>query len=181
MTCIVGYIEGNKTYMACDSFIDWGWTRTEVESKIQPIPGLLLGVAGSSRTILMLKHMGISVPWGLDHDYAREEWLQNTFIPLIHDGMSKAKSLKSEGGIEAMDNTILAAFPGSLYVISGNFSLVRIIRPYHAIGSGAEVALGAMHSMQKSDLNPKQKLELALEAASQIAISVGPPFRFYEV
>jgi ATP-dependent protease HslVU (ClpYQ) peptidase subunit len=49
-----------------------------------------------------------------------------------------------------------------------------------AEGSGGMFALGALHAT-KHQKNPKMRLKLALEAASEFSMSVAPPFTYIQV
>lgn len=59
------------------------------------------------------------------------------------------------------------------------FGIVRDRNPYDAIGSGTEVALGAMHAMTREEQwAPRDVLRAAVRAAAAHCPSVRGPFRF---
>ena len=66
------------------------------------------------------------------------------------------------------------AWRARLYRIESDYSFGRSSLGYDAIGSGAAVALGALHASRGHA--PRQRIDIALAAAAEHTASVRAPF-----
>lgn len=74
------------------------------------------------------------------------------------------------------DLSVLVAVGGALIELDDDFGVTQPARDYDAIGSGADVALGALHAL--AHLKPRARATRALEASAAHCGKVKPPFRF---
>lgn len=185
MTCIVGLELGDgRVLFGADSMAcGGGFYTTCTDAKIWRGPGYLLGGAGSSRLIDKLK-FGTVLPRGPAAGSIVEAWLVNKFLPVAQPA---ARSVMRGGGDDDSDSD----FVGLMVGVNGQVFLVdvldgdieRSVHGFHALGSGSEVALGALFATARLEgfmPDPKDRLELALEASAARCIGVGAPFLFLE-
>jgi ATP-dependent protease HslVU (ClpYQ) peptidase subunit len=73
-----------------------------------------------------------------------------------------------------MSGQLLVAYKGNIYVIDGAFCSFRLYENFIAIGSGGEVARGALYATQT--LPPEERLQIACKAAENYCEGVRSPF-----
>jgi ATP-dependent HslUV protease, peptidase subunit HslV len=71
-----------------------------------------------------------------------------------------------------LDSTFLIASQAGLFCVSANMSVMELAK-YQAIGSGAEVALGAIHALYDMNLSPEEIARKAIRAAMDHNIYCG--------
>lgn len=76
------------------------------------------------------------------------------------------------------ESEYLIARSGHLIMADSNMCMIRSVNPYNAIGSGTTAARASLHTTQAlvdggAKLSPESRLELALQAASDICPGVG--------
>ncbi len=71
-----------------------------------------------------------------------------------------------------LDATFLIASPGGLFNVSSDLGVTEF-QQSHAIGSGAEYAMGAMHALQDANMSDVSFIQKACEAAIAIDTSCG--------
>ena len=72
--------------------------------------------------------------------------------------------------------TFLLGYKGKLYSIDSDFQVGIPSLQYDAIGCGAELVLGSLHTTAKFNLDPQERIELSLEAASTFNAGVQGPY-----
>lgn len=179
MTCIVAvehegavYLGGDSAAVDTDSLLvcslaDEKVFMTESED-------MVMGFAGSFR-IGQLMRYALQMPIqkvGQD-DMA---FMVVDFIDAVRTSMSSRGSLKKEDEVEEHDTHIVVGFNGKLYVIEEDFHIERPILGYTSIGTGAQIALGALHATQDSGKSPEDRINCALTAAAKFNAGVRKPF-----
>jgi len=101
------------------------------------------------------------------------------FIPALRDclsvgGWQAKKDEREQGG------QFIVGILGELFSIEDDYQVHKPARPYHAVGSGANVALGALYASRASKQNPRRRILTALEAAEAFNTSVRGPFKILE-
>ena len=72
---------------------------------------------------------------------------------------------------------VVATKSGRLFEIGSNLSVLEPTKPYIAIGSGAEIASGAVQAlMSNGKCDAAFVVEQGLRAAASLMDSVGPPY-----
>jgi ATP-dependent protease HslVU (ClpYQ) peptidase subunit len=72
---------------------------------------------------------------------------------------------------------ILVGFRGRLFDIDGeNYQVEEEVGGYNAIGSGTDLALGAMYATRDRDIPPESRIEVALRAAADHNATIRGPF-----
>jgi hypothetical protein len=174
MTCIAGLVEDGQVYLAGDSGEFTGWNVIVVpEGKIYRKGPCLLGSAGYARFRDVVKHQ-LVLP-GLEGYDTVEQWAVLGLVPSLRECLREHGQLKQESGQESHENTLLIGVAGQLIRVSQDFAVTQ----HHemaAIGCGAEYALGSLWSTVL--LDPRARLQLALESAAAFSAGVRRPFTF---
>lgn len=177
MTCIVGVADGTTVHMGADSMITHAWTKsTYLEGKIWRAGEMLFGGCGQIRPLQVIRHH-LTIPQQADTQDT-DEYLVATLVPAVMEVLHQQAQLTKSGGIRG-GGSFMLGYRGELYSIGCDMCVTRYADGYGADGSGTEVALGSLFSSKK--LATKQRLTLALEAASYHGIGVGAPFQIETV
>lgn len=172
MTCVVGLVTSDRVYIGVDSAAISGWTRraTNLKKVFRRGP-FLIGYTTSFRMGQLLEHQ-------LDVPPQSEEQGDMAFMVSVF--VESARRLLKERGfarIEANSESggqFLVGYRGRLYSIESDFQVGEMSDGFDAIGSGAEVALGAMKALE--GMKPTQRVRKALEIASHFNMGVGAPY-----
>lgn len=79
-----------------------------------------------------------------------------------------------------LDSTFLVASPGGIFHVASDLSVTRF-EQYFAIGSGAPIALGAIHALKDRDLDAAALAGAGVEAAMTHDLYCGGPVNTAEV
>jgi ATP-dependent protease HslVU (ClpYQ) peptidase subunit len=169
MTCIVGLKHEKTLYFGSDSAssTDAGYLTSLNRSKVFKTGSILIGVAGSSRLSQVLEHR--FVPPKITSK--TEKYLCTQFI----DRMKACLNKHAKGA----DFELLIGIHGRIFVIFPDWQVEEAIDDFHAIGSGKDIARGAMYAAQ--DKSPEDRIRLALEAAEKFNNGVCSPFRIESI
>jgi ATP-dependent protease HslVU (ClpYQ) peptidase subunit len=182
MTVIAGIVQDGVVWMGADSLATMGWSLSSriLEEKIARRPvhvedgegaEMLLGTSGSVR-------MGQRVTWRLDPPTLRKgkdvfDWALE-FADRFQELLAEDKGGRDKGDGHA-HGRLLVGFQGRLFILDGAYGVVEGRHGYNAIGSGQELALGALYATR--DLPPERRLRLALRAAARHDVYVSAPFQ----
>lgn len=174
VTVIVACIDeaADRVHMAADSLaVERNGTTMEVCKLWSPTPGIVLGVAGLTRGLAIVRrHVGLGPP--VDGDDL-DEWAQD----FAEDATRElcARGCTEDGADQDFYGTILLAWRSHLWEVQSMVAN-RVTRRYHAIGSGDEVAFGAMWALHLTgvDVAPVRCWpQLAVEAAIEHLAGIG--------
>ncbi len=176
MTAIVGLIDDGKIYMGADSAGVNGWLQhtSRADQKVFERKKFLFGFTSSFRMGQLLQYkMGIPL-----HDPEKE-----VFAYMVEDFVEAVRSCLKTGGYARKDNeeesggTFLVGYRSRLFRIDGDYQVGESIIGYDACGCGEQPALGSLHSTAGIEsLKPKQRIQMALEAAQEFSAGVREPF-----
>lgn len=178
MTCIVGIEYFGGVMLAGDSALTSGWSLEPAScEKVFKVGAFGIGLSGSPR-------MGQLLRYKLDPpEYpgtGTAEYMATDFVDAVRKTLQAGGHAEKENEKERHDSSFLVAIHGQLFTVFGDYQATRWAQGFAATGSGQLPALGALHATQ--DLpNPRQRVTLALEAASEFSGNVGPPFHYLEV
>lgn len=172
MSCVVGLISENKVWIGADGIAttEDGEKRPIVINKITRNKKYIFGCTGSVRVARLLSPKMFEPPEDID-------FLPDALIKLLAD---RGTLVTTEQNTVAMPSNILVACKSDnrLYEVMIDFQLNEILGDYTAIGSGSSYALGAFKALEKIKMKPKERMSLALDAASEFLVSCGPPYTF---
>ena len=183
MTCIVALQEpgSGKIWMGADrltTLYPGGTILSSGQPKIVRVNGkILIGCAGSAMVQNIIQCC--EIPQITSEDEALS-YLVLKFVPWFMGELEKRGRLGKDGdGETKIDGELLIAGvgPGVFYVdIAGSVDQWHL--PYSAIGSGAREAMGSLFSSTDyhTPPSPRDKIDLALRAASALRGDVAPPF-----
>lgn len=177
MTCIVGLEQDGIIYMGSDSAITDSPSmalRIMDDPKICVNDDMIIGCSSSLR-ILQLMHHALDVP---DKPQKKSdlEFLVTDFVDAVRTLQKDKGSMKKENEFETHDAHILLGYNGRLYCMEDDFQIYKIPDKWHAVGCGADLALGAMHATANLRLKPEDRVRMALEAAEAYSAGVRRPF-----
>lgn len=176
MTCIIGLIHDGKVFMGGDSAASAGWTVYTLSSrKVFHTPGgFLMGYTGTIRTAQVLRYAFVPPehPEGMDTD----TYLATLFIDALREATRLAGNELKRDEQESITGAFLVGYRGRLFHICSDFGFTELVEGFNCIGSGGEVALGAMYATTGMPLEPQKRMMLALEAAASFCLGVRGPF-----
>lgn len=172
MTCIVGLVENGTVYIGGDSAGIAGLSISiRADEKVFQNGPFIMGFTSSFRMGQLLRYK-FDPPQQSVHQ-TDMEYMVTDFV----DGLRRCFSANGFGDKDAtVGGTFLVGYNGVLYTIESDYQVGIPKVPYDAVGCGADLALGSLHSTEKMKLSPEDRVIAALEAASTFSAGVAPPF-----
>lgn len=176
MTCIIGYVNNDKVYIAGDSAGVAGLSISiRKDPKVFKTGKFIMGFTSSFRMgqLLMSSKFKPGKQKSSENDY---HYMITTFIDSViqcfkDGGFLTKQNEVLEGG------TFLVGYKGKLYEINSDFQVGEVEDNFNAVGCGHDIAKGAMFILDKNNkLKPEEKLKLALSAAERFSSGVASPF-----
>jgi ATP-dependent protease HslVU (ClpYQ) peptidase subunit len=182
MTCIAGIAHDGLVTIGGDSAGSSGHQLTvRADRKVFTNGPFLLGITSSYRMRDILRYRAELpvAPAGADVD-ALDRFMATDFVDALRkafkDGGFAHRGTDAEKG-----GTFLVGYRGLLYEIQSDYQVARPLDPFAAVGSGDDVALGALYATEGSNLTPGERVELALRAAERFDSYVRGPFTIVEL
>ena len=175
MTCIVAYVDGNVVLMSSDSC-----STTD--------DGAIVVRHGQQKVWTL--DCGIQIIVGFCGNFGNGQWVRYGFkwprycgMPLERWLISKVQpalrlSFITRFGPDAnVDWNLIVGFPrpGRLFVLSPCGDIEESEKNFAAIGSGRDVAKGALEALESVPMYSWERLELAMAAAIQFRSDVRSP------
>lgn len=180
MTCIVGLVEDETIFMGCDSMVTTGYTTQLLTlKKVFRNRDMLIGFSGSVRMCNLLQY-AFTIPEHPDY-MSIETYLTTSFIDALRTLLKDTGNATKTNEQEQSLGYFLLGYKKRLFTIGSDYSLIEVMEGYNSVGSGSEIALGAMFATQHSDIKPKKRIELALKAATHYCNGVNEPYYFEAV
>ena len=173
MTCIVGLVDEGKVYIGGDSAgVGNGWDLiVRADPKVFRTGPFLMGFTTSFRMGQLLHYALVAPSHPPDIDL--NHYMTVEFINAVRDCLKTGGWAKKEGEKE-LGGVFLVGYLGHLFHIESDYQVGEALDGYMAVGSGDQVALGALYATQK--LPPLVRVRLALEAAERWNAGVRGPF-----
>lgn len=172
MTCIAGVAENGKVWIGGDSAGISGWAlRARADEKVFRKKGMLFGFTTSFRMGDLIRFA--FMPPAQTVKQGDREYLCTTFIDALRDCFKDGGYRKSDQGVES-GGTFLLGYRGRLYMICDDFQVGESAHGYDAVGSGHEVAIGALCV---GNVTPRARVLKALHAAERHNAAVRGPFK----
>lgn len=173
MTCIVGIAENGIVYLGGDSAIstEEGAVFVAKKPKVFHIGEMVIGCAGGVRTdqLVQFKFNPPPVTEPL------EQYMVVDFMDALKAVFKEDKG-KDDNLME--DSVLLVGVRGRLFLVTGSFQASEMTCGYDANGSAGEIARGSLHTTQRLNMSPQERLYMALDAASSHNAFVREPFIF---
>lgn len=174
MTLIAAIAREGKVFMLADSFT--GYDNRQIQDtrkKIWITEDKVIGCAGNLRPALAFRY-GFEWPqqeFGQDDD----EYMRYAFPSALRDFLQENIPNDTHEGTDNSNLYALIGWRGRIWSLFSDYSVVETSESYDAIGSGAEVALGALTTLSP-ELSPTDRLQDAAVAAAKFIDSVCGPF-----
>jgi ATP-dependent protease HslVU (ClpYQ) peptidase subunit len=188
MTCIISIIDksNGSIWMGSDSSCNLDDSTNTINTpKVFIKDNFIFGIAGYIRLGNIIQYI-FDIPENTEYDIMR--YMVRTFIPaLIKCLQSNGFLDDSEGNIGIPGSCILVGYQGRVFQIDSNFQIFESTNEYHAIGSGAQIALGSLYALMTpySQNYHSDKLytyiDVSLNAASKFSVSVNQPFKILQL
>lgn len=174
MTCIVGLECASGVYLAGDSALtdsDTGSISVMRDPKVSRRAHVVVGSSSNMRILQLVNHAFIPPVQGEGVDDV--QYMVTDFVRALRSLLKKDGCLKEDDSHDAQH---LVGHRGSLYLIDSDFQAHRIACGWAAIGSGADVALGSLHTTSRLRMAPRDRLLAALRASEAHNAHVRRPF-----
>lgn len=179
MTVIAAIKTEDRIYLGSDKQATlWNMPSNLAGAKIFEKGGILFGITGTVRFLDLLQH-SLTIPKH-DPDIDVHAYMVTKFADAIRTCLRNANALEKKDEVETTPGYAIIAYRGRLLTIYADCGVSEYDRPYAAIGSGGEIALGSLCTTETYDIPPKERLELALESAARHNIYCSSPFDFLE-
>lgn len=176
MTCIVGVVsESGQVVIAGDSSsVEADSVRVVRNPKVFQL-GLefVFGYAGSFRVGQIIQYSFIPPLQKVGQDVM--EYLVNDFCEALRLTLEDKGAIIGRTGTDEMEADLLIGYRGRLFQVDGDFQFTEFKHNYAAIGSGSEVAVGALAASSRVRSATK-RARLALEASALHCSGVCAPF-----
>lgn len=174
MTCVAALITDGVVYMGADSAGTdcWNGQRVLNTPKLFRVGNALLGCAGSIRVAQALR---FASPPGEHKRMPLEKYLNTVFVDWMRDALLRGGVAEKKDNVEGADSAVLVGIKGHVFTVEEDFNVTENLQPYSAVGSGAQVAMGALFARKEG--SPRARILTALKAAAAFDSTCRPPFR----
>lgn len=187
MTIIVGLIDQDgRVRLGADTVYSNGNRHVDRNSKITSLPVkrpylknqeiakentyILIGTSGGVRPAQVVRAMR-APDW--PKGQSAYQYLIGPFVSAMRDALASAGQMgKSDTQIDEAEVTMLVGIDGRLFIVWQDFSVTQPDDDYAAIGSGTDLALGALFAVG-GDADPVKRILVALRAAAAYSASCG--------
>jgi len=175
MTCVVGLLDKGDVWMGADSAgVAGSLIVKRDDSKVFRNGPFLMGVTSSFRMGQLLRYS--FVPPKHDDKVSDHKFMCTTFTDAVRkcfkDGGYATKLNENETG-----GCFLVGYHGKLFEVESDYQVGISHDTFAAVGCGDELAMASLTSTDKTKMNPKTRVMLALKVAEKYSINVCRPFR----
>ena len=171
MTCIVGLVDKGVVYIGGDSAGVGGYSlRTRADRKVFRNGDFIFGFTTSFRMGQLL-HYALNPP-KRHPDTEVDKFMVTDFINAVRDCLKSGGYAEKHNDAE-QGGTFLVGYAGRLFEVHGDYQVGETKSGYSAVGCGEDIALGAMFAAKGK---PRDRIEIALQAAEAFSAGVCGPF-----
>lgn len=177
MTCIVGLVTSTGVLLGADSAGVGGLDiANRKDVKVFKNQDLVIGCTTSFRMIQLLQYQLHPPKRHPETDAMR--YMVTDFVEAVRTCFRNGGFLTKDREAEA-GGTFLVGCAGRLFCVYSDFQVGERADGFDAIGCGESYAIGAMANT--SDLEPRSRVQRALETAERFSAGVRGPFVFEEI
>jgi ATP-dependent protease HslVU (ClpYQ) peptidase subunit len=177
VTCVVGLVDKGTVYIGSDSGAVSGSNLiVRADEKVFHNGPCLIGFASSFRMGQLLRYKFTPPPRAPHTDVF--SYMATDFVDAVRECLKSGGYARQESGKET-GGDFLVAYGGRLFYIASDFQVGEAAADYYVIGSGAQVALGALYVSEQ--MASKKRVLTALEAAEQFNTDVHHPFKVMQL
>lgn len=176
MTTIAAVRGSSWVLVACDSVVvaegERKYVLPEDTAKVFWNGSYLMGIAGDLRVINVLQHVFEPPDASRIRGTRLDKFMVSSFIPALRTCMEENLG-SSKNFAECY---LLVVVNKVAYEIGNNYEIIRDEIGIHAVGTGAQFALGALYALCQTDPAERDYAETEgfLEEAVKIAVSLDP-------
>ena len=174
MSLVIAIKDKDRIVLGADKQGSFGDTKDHAVTKIWPVdelPGAIMGGVGSARANQIIQYASI-IDKNLINKDIGTDFIICSLAPTIAAGL-KANGINidvKEGDfLQLMPNSFIFAYKDRAWMIMNDLSVTEI-EDYLAIGSGADVARGALFATKKA--NPFERIVTSIDAAAESTLFV---------
>ena len=174
MSLVIAIKDKDRIVLGADKQVSSGDSKDHTITKIWPVeelPGAVMGGVGSARASQIIQYSSI-IDKNLIGKDITTEFVICALAPTIAAGL-KANGINIEAKdgdfCDMMPNSFIFAYKDKAWMIWNDLSVTEI-GDYLAIGSGSDVARGALFATKKH--NPFERIVTAIDAAAESTLFV---------
>ena len=174
MSLVIAIKDKDRIVLGADKQVSTGGSKEHTSTKIWPVaelPGAIMGGVGSARASQIIQYTNIIDKNLIDKDIDTD-FIICSLAPTIAAGL-KANGInievKDDDVCTMLPNAFIFAYKDRAWMIWNDLS-VSELEEYFAIGSGSDVAKGALFATKKQ--NPFERIVTAIDAASESTLFV---------
>lgn len=176
MTCIAAVVETKKSiiWMGGDAAATGGYGVSLVPNTkvfLHTDGNFIIGCAGSVRAANVI-HYKMQLPEPNTDDVMA--YMVNGFVESLRDTLKTAGHAVKSDESEYTGVQLLVGFQARLFSIESDYNVREVVTGYDSIGSGSDLALGALYAT--IGMTAKKRISLAMEAAVTHNAACRPPF-----
>lgn len=173
MTCIVGVIQKEKTYIGADSAGVAGLdVSIRKDPKVFKVGDFVIGCTSSFRMIQLLR-FSLQLP-KVYPDADIYQYMCTEFINAVRTCFRNGGFLRLDSNVES-GGKFLVGYKDRLFVIESDYQVGENEKKYDAVGCGEPFALGALDAMA-DNIPAEEMINKALIIAAYRSGGVRPPF-----
>lgn len=192
MTCIAGLVKGQRVLVGGDSAGTTGGWDIVIRSdpKVFHFGPFVVGFTTSYRMGQLIQY-SLKLPW---LELARDtsglrtprdgEVRSDPFRYMVTEFVEAVRKCLKDGGFSTKEKEresggqFLVGFMGKLFLIDDDFQIGEMADGIHAIGIGANYAIGSLHTsgQMMPEIDAQKRLQMSLEAAAARSAAVRGPF-----
>lgn len=171
MTTLVAIQGDGWTVLGCDSRLsdDSGRFATAREEKIVDNNGILIAGSGSTRAINIL-HYGYPQPKPTANEDLNK-FMTRKFIPEMRKHFAEGGiDMKGDENVSKNEGGFLVSVKAQIYAVQEDYSWDTDIRGVYVMGSGGDIAQGALAALGVQEVTTPEEAEAIIRAAITFAI-----------
>ena len=174
MSLVIAIKDKNRIVLGADKQISAGDSKNHASTKIWEVPdleGAIMGGVGSARASQVIQYSSIVDKNLIDSDLSTN-FIVCSLAPTIAQTLKAngvVVDVPNEGLCELMPNSFICAYKDKAWMIWNDLS-VSEIEDYFAIGSGSDVAQGALFATKDKD--PFTRIVTSIDAAAETTLFV---------
>jgi len=174
MSLVIAIKDKDRIVLGADKQVSSGDSKEHTSTKIwqvDELPGAIMGSVGSARASQIIQYSNIIDKNLLSNDISTD-FVICSIAPTIAAGLKQNGiniDAKDDGICDMMPNSFIFAYQDRAWLIWNDLS-VSELGEYLAIGSGSDVAKGALFATKKQ--NPFERIVTAIDAAADSTLFV---------
>lgn len=174
MTAIAALVEDNVVYIGGDSAGVSGLSlHVRKDPKVFINGPFVMGFTSSFRMGQLLRYSFI--PPEHPAKIGIDRYMNTIFVDSVRECLKEGGFAEVAHGVES-GGTFIIGYKGKLFVMHGDYQIAIPATNYTAVGCGEDLCIGSLHATNGTDVEPKKRIKMALQAAEAFSGGVRGPF-----